>query len=105
MAQIQHIKDDNFDDLIINSERIHLVYFSAHYCRHCKRYRDFFKTLHEDDLEFQVGAVDIDESITLSDQYDIRLLPTTIFFSAGIVIDRKVGILSLDEIKDVLYNV
>ena len=106
MSQIQYIRDDNFDDLVLNSDALNLVYFSADYCRHCKRYHTLLDSLSNNgNLDFRIGNIDIDESLDLSNQFDIRLLPTTIFFYEGNVVERRVGILSVDEINEVINNV
>jgi len=103
MSYIENLQSDNFQELILQAEKVSVVHFSADYCRPCQQYSTFLKDLKNDEtLEFNVGEVDIQHNIDLRRHFNIRLLPTTIFFSEGAVIDRKEGILSLEDIYEVI---
>ena len=102
---IPNIKDNNFDDLVMNSKQINLIHFSADFCSPCKEYSLFLMDLaKKDDSDFVIGEVDVMLNTELRKMFDIRLLPTTIFFYEGDILERKEGILSLDDINEILYN-
>lgn len=104
MSYISDLKTEQFDELILQTKAPSLVHFSAAYCRSCKKYSKVLEDLGKDnDLDFNIAEVDIQKNIELRRSFDIRLLPTTIFFSEGTIIQRKTGALSVEEIYKILY--
>lgn len=74
-----------------------VVKFSAPWCGPCRVLAENMKNFDESKIEgVLVGEVDVDELEDLSVKYNIRNIPTLIYFKNGEGIDRTVGLVSED---------
>lgn len=74
-----------------------ILRFTAPWCGPCK---SLSKALEGVDLGVDMEVVDIDASPDAATQYGIRSVPTLVFLRDGVEIDRKVGAISVDRLKD-----
>lgn len=51
-----------------------------------------------------VATIDIDQSPKMTTQYTIRSLPTCLLFKQGQVIAQQVGVLSLENLKELIAS-
>ena len=66
-----------------------VLYFTASWCQPCKMVRPLIEELKAEGLE--ISIVDIDEYQQMAIQYKIKSVPTFIYLSNAIEIDRKIG--------------
>lgn len=71
-----------------------VVYFTAAWCGPCKGFGPVVEKTSEERPELFFGKVDIDEAQELTKKFGVRGVPTTILFSGGQPVDRKVGAMS-----------
>jgi thioredoxin len=77
------IDEMNFAEVIGGGEPV-LVEFGAPWCVYCRRIEPALKKVAEQyDGKLLVGAVDIDVSPRLAEEYEIELVPTLVLFKDG----------------------
>jgi thioredoxin 1 len=100
MANVQPIKEDEFDADVVQSTLPVVVDFYATWCGPCKL---LAPTL--DELAGPLASkikfvkINVDEAPALSQRFDIQAIPTLIFFKQGKVVDHIVGLPSVDDLK------
>lgn len=103
------ITDENFQEMIKNSDKLILVDFWAEWCNPCKTLAPALEEASNDLGEkIIVYKLNIDENPNTPQKYSVRGIPTIIFFKNGEVVDRQVGVLPksklYEKIEDVFYS-
>jgi thioredoxin 1 len=62
------------------------------------------ETLAQENPDIKFFTVNVDESIDLSNSYEVRNLPTLLIFKDGEVIARNVGAATKSEVDDLLRS-
>lgn len=98
---IIEITDQNFDEMINNSDKMILVDFWASWCNPCKALAPILEDASNDLSEkIVVLKINIDENPTSPQRYGVRGIPTIIFFKSGKEIDRQVGVLPKSKLYE-----
>ncbi len=92
-------KGELFND-VINSDKLVLVDFFAPWCGPCQALLPVVTEVADSELKgiAKVYAVSIDDYRELALLSAVRSIPTLVLFKDGKEIDRKVGLLSRDEL-------
>ena len=100
------ITDDNFEKLVLKSEKLVIVDFWAEWCGPCKA---ITPVLDEISNEFGdkvlIGKVNVDEVKELPVKYGIRSIPTLLFFSNGEITRQEVGLQSKQTLVDKITKI
>ena len=101
MAKI--VSAAEFDSEVLKSEVPVLVDFFATWCGPCKM---IAPTLEELSAEYEGRAkiikVDIDKDRDLAKSYEVRSVPTLIFFKDGKAVDTKIGALGKPDLAAII---
>ncbi len=99
MAQI--IKTMEFSNKVENQNGVVVVDFFATWCGPCKMLSPVFESL-GNDMQDKANflKVDIDQSIELSEKFQVTTVPTVIIFKDGKEMDRLVGFIPKGNLKN-----
>ena len=75
-----------------------ILYFSSTWCQPCKNFKPIMESVSN---SIPVQFVDVDQNPTLAAQYNIRSIPTLVFLKDGQEINKKPGVLSESQVKEI----
>ena len=103
MSKVVELKSENFEEVVLKSNKPVLVDFWASWCSPCKL---LLPTL--DKLSEEVGddvlivKVNVDDNVALAKDYGIRSIPTLLLIEDGEVKNKLMGNQTLDNLKKFL---
>jgi thioredoxin 1 len=78
-----------------------VLYFSAKWCTACQATTPIIESIKRGG-EAQVMIIDVDYDISLTEQYNVKSVPTTIILKNGSEIKRIVGSMGSDQLNQLI---
>jgi thioredoxin 1 len=86
--------------IMIPKEGRVLVDFYATWCGPCKMVAKTLDQYAEEVSEVKVVKINVDEEADIASEYNIRSIPTLIYFEDGEIIERQTGNVALSKLKE-----
>ncbi len=87
------ITDENFEEVVLKSDKPVLVDFWAAWCGPCRMVGPVIEEISNEYSEKAVvGKVDIDSNQEYAAKYGVRNIPTVLVFHNGEIVGRQVGV-------------
>ncbi len=87
-----HLNEQNFDKEVLKSDIPVIVDFWAEWCGPCKMMGPVFDELGKDYTgKIKFAKLNVDENNKLSEQFEVRSIPTLVVFKNGKEMDRMMG--------------
>ena len=97
------LRETDFEELVLDSDRPVLVDFWASWCPPCKMMQPVIEKLSVKVSDWaDVYSVNIDRNPSLANQYQISGVPTFVAFAGGEPVDRKTGALTENQLTALL---
>ena len=89
---IREITDENFADEIESSEGLAIVDFWAEWCGPCRMVGPIIEELAEQySGKVKVGKLDVDSNRVTAGRFNVRSIPSVLYFKDGQMVDAVVG--------------
>ena len=103
--RIINITNDEFNEVINNSDKVIIVDFWATWCGPCAYMVPILEDVASERENIIIAKVNVDEEIELSNKYNITRIPTMLVFKNGEMKKELVGIMSKETILQYIDNI
>lgn len=97
-----HITNENFQEEVLNSTKPVLLDFFATWCGPCQMLSPTIEELANERSDVKVCKIDVDEAKELARKFRVMSVPTLMVVKSGEVTYRNSGVLSKEEILELL---
>lgn len=95
------VTENNFEEEVLNSDKMVIVDFYADWCGPCKIMSPVIDEISEElGDNVKVVKINLDENINLADKYEVMSIPTIMVFNGGNVSKTFVGVTEKSAILD-----
>ena len=101
MSAIQ-VNKDNFQEVVLNSDKPVLVDFWASWCGPCRMVAPVLEEIANERSDVKVCKVNVDEEPELASRYNVMSIPTLLVVKEGQVVNQAVGARPKSQILSLL---
>ena len=96
------VTQENFESEILKSEKPVLLDFWATWCGPCRMVSPIVDEIAEENPQYKVGKVNVDEQTSLAAAFRIESIPTLVVIKDGKITNLAVGVKTKQEILSML---
>ena len=97
---VRNVTSAEFEREVLQADGLVLVDFWAAWCPPCRRLAPTIDTLATDyEGRLSVAKVDVDSCPDVAQRYGIQSIPTLILFRGGRAVDKRLGALPMDDLR------
>ncbi len=96
------ITKENFEEEVLKSDKPVLVDFWAVWCGPCRMLSPVVDKIADENEAIKVGKVNVDEQPELAQMFGVMSIPTLISFRDGKAVNKSVGVISKEEILNLI---
>ena len=101
MAKPFEVTDGTFEAEVLDAETPTLVDFWAEWCGPCRMVSPIVEELAEEyEGQVKVAKVDVDESQRTAQKFNVRSIPSILFFNDGEHVDTVVGAVPKGQLEE-----
>lgn len=100
--EVIEIKEEEFADKVLNSEKKVLVDFFADWCGPCRMLGPVISEVAESDDNYFYYKINVDKAENISRKYGIMSIPALLVFENGEVTKSSLGYKNIEEVKEFL---
>ena len=101
---VKVINEANFNE-VLNSDKTVLLDFYANWCGPCKMISPLVSEISEENPQYFIGKIDVDDSPQLAQQFGVASIPTLVVMKGGKIVNQSVGACSKEQILQLLKTV
>ena len=99
---VVNVTSENFDELVLKSDKKVLLDFWATWCGPCRMIAPAVEEVAEEYDSITVGKINVDEEMALATRFGITSIPTLIVMENGQVVDTALGFRPKESILKLL---
>lgn len=96
------LKQNMFQEEVLNHEGVVVVDFFATWCAPCKMLAPVLEELQSEMGNVKIVKVDVDDNGELANRYGVQSIPTIKVFKNGAELDTKVGFMPKEVLKELI---
>ena len=96
------VTKNTFEEEVLKSEKTVLVDFWASWCGPCRLVSPVIDEIAEENEDYKICKVNVDEENELAAYFEIMSIPSLFVFKNGEVVNHSVGVLTKEEILNLL---
>lgn len=101
---VEHTSNDSFEGDVLKASNPVVVDFYADWCGPCKRLAPIFADLSQEMEGVDFFKINVEDESELAGKYSVQSIPTLIIFKDGEVVDRIMGLMPKDKLKETLSS-
>ena len=96
--EIKHIKTEEFNKEVLESDKPVLVDLWADWCGPCKMLGPVLEQVAGEQDDVKIVKVNVDEEQAIAEKYNIMSIPTLLLFKSGECVAKSIGFISREQV-------
>jgi len=94
MTNIDELNENNFENIVLKSNKLVLVDFWAQWCGPCRKMTPVLEQIQNEMTDLiKIVKVDSDKNPNIAQEYGVLSLPSMLIFQNGVVKETMVGLM------------
>lgn len=99
------LTDDSFEQQVEQSEGLAVVDFWAAWCGPCRAVGPVIESIADDYAgKVRVGKVDVDSNPRTAERFNVRSIPSILYFKDGALVETVIGVRSKHQLEELIQT-